>query len=1218
MNTVQTLSSSQSTPSVSLRSRVQWWVPTTLTLALAVGLAAPVSAQPIPANWLSPASANWNTPAAWSVGIVPVNGVPAGAEYDAALNAGGQLYAVTINSPQTVRSLTLSNANASVIHSAGRLSLTSGLLISGGSYALNGGEIAGGTLTRSGGSFTWNNSAANALRQLDIASTITSTAGSRSLLMDQCTISGSFSVNQFNVLAISGGLSGAGQLLLDSSATLSVRGSQTLNVATVNLTTPPPQTAQPTINSPDNAVLTLGPASVLQGRGTVQQLAGLINQGTIRSTVAGQLLTLSPTSLTNSGVLESTAGTLVLSPTGTQPMVNTGAINLAGGVIRFGGQVSSGTLDSVTRTATGGGAELSGTLDLVNTTWIPPQGLAPLTTISGSRIRNGTLDLRGAATSRFFVGASTTFENVLVLGQVRIVNPNAGLGAVGTTTFAGGAVLGDINATLSVSGTNQFTGGTIQGFGRVATSGQAFLASSVIVKAQGGTLTLGGGPLSGAAGTVNSAATLSADPGATLRIEPLTFNSTGPITVGPASAVSIGLPTTTWSATGPLTLNGGTLTFNGLYTGAVFGQLTRTGGTLELGGEVNLQNTTLSAAGLGGPVIIRDQFIVRDGVLDLASADPVTFTATNPLSSRIRLRNASVLGQFSGVPLLLEGTCGVGVYQARASVDQSDEQLTFATSTNLTTGILRAPSAWTWFESNNNTTLTIGANAAIEGSWVSSQGPRMSLIHRGRLSAGGEQTLGMQFMDFISTGVIEAFAGGRVSLAVNGPNVRSLGGTVTASGSLSQVSFSGQPVTLNNPTLVTTDGGLIDFAEGVDLQGQTFDPSAPGLFVRSKRYKNGTLTLSTSPAPADSFLRKSEFFGSIIMDNVTLNGNATADGSLAFMGTATINGTLRVPGASCSGDSGPATINGTGVITLIPAQFGSVTSGFTLNAAVNNLGAGILFKADTNQWLRVTEIANFPSATLNAASRFLASGNNAQLSIFARAMNISGELTAENGGSVRVDTQPGYMPPTSASPTISGPLNILGEGSINLPSTTVFSPSATLRIRLAGSPPGGPSAPFTSLNCDAPVTCRLVVEGPVTPADWALWPIGSVRRIARTEGAGPPAIQFSNVVLPHASPPSVTGGRRFALRETLSGFVRTAEVIVVPACTSRANVAGPNQSTVADDNLTADDVIVFLGWFFAADSRADIAGANQTTSPDSTFTGDDVIVFLNSYFTGCP
>ncbi|MCU0688891.1 MAG: hypothetical protein MUE97_04015 [Phycisphaerales bacterium] len=69
-------------------------------------------------------------------------------------------------------------------------------------------------------------------------------------------------------------------------------------------------------------------------------------------------------------------------------------------------------------------------------------------------------------------------------------------------------------------------------------------------------------------------------------------------------------------------------------------------------------------------------------------------------------------------------------------------------------------------------------------------------------------------------------------------------------------------------------------------------------------------------------------------------------------------------------------------------------------------------------------------------------------------------------------------------------------------------------------------------------------------------------------------------------------------------------------CTA-SDVAGPNQSVGADGVLTADDIIVFLGWYFASDTRADVAGANQSTTPDGQFTADDIIVFLGRYFAGC-
>ncbi|MCU0688779.1 MAG: hypothetical protein MUE97_03430, partial [Phycisphaerales bacterium] len=66
-----------------------------------------------------------------------------------------------------------------------------------------------------------------------------------------------------------------------------------------------------------------------------------------------------------------------------------------------------------------------------------------------------------------------------------------------------------------------------------------------------------------------------------------------------------------------------------------------------------------------------------------------------------------------------------------------------------------------------------------------------------------------------------------------------------------------------------------------------------------------------------------------------------------------------------------------------------------------------------------------------------------------------------------------------------------------------------------------------------------------------------------------------------------------------------------------SDIAGENQTIGSDGATTADDIIVFLGWYFSGDLRADVAGPNQSTTPDGQFTADDIIVFLGRYFAGC-
>jgi hypothetical protein len=109
---------------------------------------------------------------------------------------------------------------------------------------------------------------------------------------------------------------------------------------------------------------------------------------------------------------------------------------------------------------------------------------------------------------------------------------------------------------------------------------------------------------------------------------------------------------------------------------------------------------------------------------------------------------------------------------------------------------------------------------------------------------------------------------------------------------------------------------------------------------------------------------------------------------------------------------------------------------------------------------------------------------------------------------------------------------------------------------------------------------------------------------------------------------TLTSGQTILLR--VGGFINASgisasgvgslSVMFAPSgptpCTP-SDVAGPNQAVGPDGVLTADDIIVFLGWYFAGDIRADVAGPNQATTPDGGFTADDIIVFLGRYFQGC-
>jgi hypothetical protein len=77
----------------------------------------------------------------------------------------------------------------------------------------------------------------------------------------------------------------------------------------------------------------------------------------------------------------------------------------------------------------------------------------------------------------------------------------------------------------------------------------------------------------------------------------------------------------------------------------------------------------------------------------------------------------------------------------------------------------------------------------------------------------------------------------------------------------------------------------------------------------------------------------------------------------------------------------------------------------------------------------------------------------------------------------------------------------------------------------------------------------------------------------------------------------------------------SGQEVVIPC--GQSDIAGPGQSLGFDGELTSDDIIVYLNFFFAGDPFADIAGPGQFPGFDGEFTADDIIVFLNRFFAGC-
>jgi hypothetical protein len=532
-------------------------------------------------------------------------------------------------------------------------------------------------------------------------------------------------------------------------------------------------------------------------------------------------------------------------------------------------------------------------------------------------------------------------------------------------------------------------------------------------------------------------------------------------------------------------------------------------------------------------------------------------------------------------------------------------------TTNLASGIVRATGPSTPMSITDPSTLTIGTGAVLEGGFQRS-GNALSLINRGRLAAGPGQQMAISLQQMSNTGVIEAFDGGVTAFSL-ASSVPGIGGTIRATGAGSVVSFSGAPLRSNNAVLVTTGGGQISFRAGVDLQGQSLTIDSSSARVLSGGYFNGVLNLPTTPAPLDFDVNLPEGVPVLSLSGLTINGNLSADAERLLINDCTLNGTLRYARAVLSGSVG-----GTGRIVMHDEPAGAIDA-LEIEGQTIQLGSALTLEAGRPGNLQIREGFNRREATLNAGARFVVSASQAQLNVSAHVINLTGHVIVTAPGNCQFVALPrgndGSLPPSPGALVVSGSTSIEGGGLVTFDGANVTFQTGSV-MRFGATRPANRS--IGRLMASTTVRGHLIIDGPTDAAGWAGWPIGSRQSLIQLNGAVPPQAVFTSVTLPAKSPPTLPGGRKMIIADRIDGFVRYYEVVVVPACTSLANVAGPNHSTVPDEALTADDIVVYLGWYFAGDLRADVAGANQATAVDSELTADDIIVFLNRYFGGCP
>jgi hypothetical protein len=310
----------------------------------------------------------------------------------------------------------------------------------------------------------------------------------------------------------------------------------------------------------------------------------------------------------------------------------------------------------------------------------------------------------------------------------------------------------------------------------------------------------------------------------------------------------------------------------------------------------------------------------------------------------------------------------------------------------------------------------------------------------------------------------------------------------------------------------------------------------------------------------------------------------------------------------------------------------SLGSGIAFNGVVNALAVlpgGDVIVAGTNfataGGVTVNNIARYnPTANTWSALGTGVAGNIKAITLLPGGDVIASGLFFDAAGGVPVNNIARYRASTNTWSALGDGVGVYGNDVLALATL----PSGDLLVagdfKVAGDQPASNFARYTFGG--STITTQ--------PSPQSACPAGTATFSVAAGGSGPFTYQWRKGGTPinaTANPSAATGtltltnvqlgdaGSYDCVVTTPCGAVTSsAALLTVASCAcGLSDIAGPGQSLGSDGSLTADDIIVFLNWFFAGDTRADVAGAGQSSVPDSQFTADDIIVFLNRFFAGC-